>query len=187
MPTDLALCKPAGTDTKLNQSINQSSCIVHGMLPDCYVWGMATQFMLTTEALKPGFFESLGTRIPQSIQDAIQVCRNIGVRHIWIDALCIIQDDNKDKKDQIALMDEIYGHALAVLIGAAGDDTACSIPGLGKRKRELTSYVETVDGQLLMTSLATTTFSAKRSQWNTRAWTYQEYILGNRLLIFPDT
>ncbi|KAM3070411.1 hypothetical protein ACMFMG_010238 [Clarireedia jacksonii] len=105
-----------------------------------YVWGMATQFMLTTEALKPGFFESLGTRIPQSIQDAIQVCRNIGVRHIWIDALCIIQDDNKDKKDQIALMDEIYGHALAVLIGAAGDDTACSIPGLDAERAAVDAY-----------------------------------------------
>jgi hypothetical protein len=172
------------------------SCLVDGSMAKeymtlSYVWGMAAQFMLTTDvltdSLKPGFFESLGTNIPQSIQDAIQVCRNIGVRHIWVDALCILQDDDIDKKDQIALMDEIYGRALAVLIVAAGDGAAYGIPGLGKRKRELASYVETVDGQELMTSLATTTFSAKRSQWNTRAWTYQEYILGNRLLVFTDT
>ena len=58
---------------------------------------------------------------------------------------------------------------------------------MGEKKRELVSYVETVDGKVLMTSLATTTFSAKRSKWNTRAWTYQEYILGNRLLVFTDT
>jgi hypothetical protein len=172
------------------------SCLVDGSVVKeymslSYVWGMVSQFMLTTnvltDSLKPGFFESLGTKVPQSIQDAIQVCRNIGVRYLWVDALCIIQDDDRDKKDQIALMDEIYGHALAVLVVAAGDGAAYGIPGMGKRKRELASYVENVDGQMLMTSLATTTFSAKRSQWNTRAWTYQEYILGNRLLVFTDT
>jgi len=84
-------------------------------------------------------------------------------------------------------MDEIYGYALAVLVVAAGDDAAYGIPGLGKRKRELASYVETVHEQLLMISLTTTAFSAKQSQWNIRAWTYQEYILGNRLLVFTDT
>ena len=47
--------------------------------------------------------------------------------------------------------------------------------------------METVDGKELMTSLATTTISAKRLTWNTGAWTYQEYILGNRLLAFTDT
>jgi len=96
-----------------------SSCIV-----DCstvkeyltlsYVWGMAAQFMLTKDVVEDsrnkGFFESLGTKIPQSIRDAMQVCRNIGVRHLRVDALCIVQDDDEDKKDQIGLMDEIYGH-----------------------------------------------------------------------------
>ncbi|EXJ72525.1 uncharacterized protein A1O5_03671 [Cladophialophora psammophila CBS 110553] len=156
-----------------------------------YVWGMAAQFMLTKDVVvdstKEGFFASLGTKIPQSIRDAMQVCRNIGVRYLWVDALCIVQDDDEDKKDQIGLMDEIYGRALAVLIVAAGDGADYGIPGMGEKKRALASYQETLDGKKLMTSLATTTFSAKRSQWNTRAWTYQEYILGNRLLVFTET
>lgn len=174
----------------------EKSCIVdgstvHEYLTLSYVWGMAAQFMLTKDVVEDSkneaFFASVGIKIPQSIRDAMQVCRDIGVRHLWVDVLCIIQDDDKDKKDQISLMDEIYGHALAVLIVAAGDGADYGIPGMGERKRALASYRETVDGKVLMTSLATTTFSAKRSQWNTRAWTYQEYILGNRLLVFTDT
>ncbi|KAF2108596.1 heterokaryon incompatibility protein-domain-containing protein [Lophiotrema nucula] len=174
----------------------EKGCIVNGStvteyLTLSYVWGMAAQFMLTKDVVKDsskeGFFGSLGTKVPQSIRDAMQVCRNIGVRHLWVDALCIVQDDEQDKDDQIRLMDEIYGQALAVLIVAAGDDANYGIPGMGEKKRALATYEETVDGKVLMTSLATTTFSAKRSHWNTRAWTYQEYILGKRLLVFTDT
>jgi len=130
-----------------------SSCIVDGSavkeyLTLSYGWGMAAQFMLTKDVVEDsrnkGFFESLGTKIPQSIRDAMQVCRNIGVHHLWVDALCIVQDDDEDI--QIGLMDEIYGHALAVLIVAAGDGVDYGIPGMGEKMRELVSYVETVDG-----------------------------------------
>ncbi len=174
----------------------EKNCIVDGRDVDeyftlSYVWGMTAQFMLTKEVVKDstneGFFTTVGTKIPQSIRDAMQVCRNIGVRYLWVDALCIVQDDDQDKSDQIRLMDEIYGHARAVLIVAAGEGAEHGIPGMGKQTRSLVNCEEVVDGKTLMTSLASTTDSAKRSHWNTRAWTYQEYILGNRLLVFTET
>lgn len=174
----------------------EKNCIVDGPNVDeyftlSYVWGMAAQFMLTKDVVNDstneGFFSSIGTKIPRSIRDAMQVCRNIGVRYLWVDALCIVQDDEQDKSDQIGLMDEIYGHALAVLIVAAGDGAEHGIPGMGQRTRAIINCEEAVDGKILMTSLASTTNSAKRSHWNTRAWTYQEYILGNRLLVFTET
>jgi hypothetical protein len=174
----------------------EKNCIVGGLNVDeyfalSYVWGMAAQFMLTKDVVNDstnkGFFTSIGTKIPQSIRDAMQVCRNIGVRHLWVDALCIVQDDDEDKSDQIKLMDEIYGHALAVLVVAAGEGAEHGIPGMGQRERALVTCEEVVDGKILRTSLASTTHSAKRSHWNTRAWTYQEYILGNRLLFFTET
>jgi hypothetical protein len=174
----------------------EKNCIVDGAQCDeyfalSYVWGMLAQFMLTKDVVNDstneGFFSSVGTKIPQSIRDAMQVCRNIGVRHLWVDALCIVQDDDEDKSDQIKLMDEIYGHALAVLVVAAGEGAEYGIPGMGAKPRALVNCEEAVDGKILMTSLASTTHSAKRSHWNTRAWTYQEYILGNRLLFFTET
>ncbi|PQE16155.1 hypothetical protein CJF31_00009146 [Rutstroemia sp. NJR-2017a BVV2] len=174
----------------------EKNCIVDGSNVDeyftlSYVWGMAAQFMLTKDVVNDskteGFFSSISTKIPQSIRDAMQVCRNIGVRYLWVDALCIVQNDEQDKNDQIGLMDEIYGQALAVLIVAAGDGAEHGIPGMGQRTRALINCEEAVNGKILMTSLASTTNSAKQSHWNTRAWTYQEYILGNRLLVFTET
>ena len=174
----------------------EKNCIADGSNVDeyfalSYVWGMGAQFMLTKDVVNDstneGYFASIGTKVPQSIRDAMQVCRNIGVRFLWVDALCIVQDDDQDKCDQVRLMDEIYGRALAVLIVAAGDSAEHGIPGMGQQSRALINCETAVHGKILMTSLASTTDSAKRSHWNTRAWTYQEYILGNRLLVFTET
>ncbi|KXX79348.1 Heterokaryon incompatibility protein 6, OR allele [Madurella mycetomatis] len=134
----------------------EKNCIVDGRNVDeyftlSYAWGMAAQFMLTKDVLNDstneGFFSSIGTKIPQTIRDAMQVCRNIGVRYLWVDALCIVQDDEQDKSDQIGLMDEIYGHALAVLIVAAGDGAEHGIPGMGQQTRALVNCEEAVDAQ----------------------------------------
>lgn len=46
--------------------------------------------------------------LPQAIQDAIQVTIGIGIPYLWVDALCIIQDDDDDKADQIIQMHKIY-------------------------------------------------------------------------------
>ncbi|KAI1313348.1 heterokaryon incompatibility protein-domain-containing protein [Xylaria venustula] len=44
-------------------------------------------------------------------QDAILLCRMVGCYYIWIDSLCIIQDDNSDWKEQSQKMAEIYSNA----------------------------------------------------------------------------
>lgn len=41
-------------------------------------------------------------------QDAINVTRRLGLRYLWIDSLCIIQDEIDDKRTQISQMGTIY-------------------------------------------------------------------------------
>ena len=55
---------------------------------------------------------------PQTIQDAVRVCCSLGFHYIWIDALCIVQDDDEEKASEIANMASIYRGA-ALTIGAA--------------------------------------------------------------------
>jgi Heterokaryon incompatibility protein (HET) len=115
------------------------------------------------------------------------LCRKIGVRYLWVDALCILQGNKEEKVKQIAQMDAIYSRALATIVCAFGQDSNSGIPGLSGPKRQLVQFLETFDGQKLTSSLSSTTGSARRSIWNTKAWTCQEYILSKRLLVFTDT
>ena len=57
--------------------------------------------------------------LPQNFKDAIEVTRKLGLRYLWIDALCIIQDDLSDWEVESREMSSIYGDAHLV-IGADG-------------------------------------------------------------------
>ncbi|KAI1373954.1 hypothetical protein F4677DRAFT_184680 [Hypoxylon crocopeplum] len=58
--------------------------------------------------------------IPRTILDTIQLVRDIGFRFLWIDSLCILQDDDGDKLQHLPHMDSIYRCASLVIIAAAG-------------------------------------------------------------------
>jgi hypothetical protein len=76
-----------------------------------YSWG-GTQKVTTTKATL--IDRQHGIRLynlPPTIQDAIQVTRDLGFRYLWIDALCIIQDDYEDKNIEINRMGSIYKNA----------------------------------------------------------------------------
>jgi hypothetical protein len=62
--------------------------------------------------------------LPRTIRDAIEVTRVIGYHYLWVDSLCIIQDDEEDRDLQINMMDEIYSNADLTI--AAGSGTSCS-------------------------------------------------------------
>jgi hypothetical protein len=46
-------------------------------------------------------------RVATSIEDAIILCQKPNERYMWVDELCIVQDDLKDKEHQISHMDNI--------------------------------------------------------------------------------
>jgi hypothetical protein len=57
--------------------------------------------------------------LPKTFQDAIIVARKFGIKYLWIDSLCIIQDSPQDWQVQSALMGEIYRNAVITIAGSA--------------------------------------------------------------------
>jgi hypothetical protein len=55
------------------------------------------------------------TQLPQSFKDAIEVTNMLGSRYVWIDALCVVQDDDLDWSDQASQMGSIYANASVTL------------------------------------------------------------------------
>ena len=52
----------------------------------------------------------------QTVQDAITVTRKLGIRYLWVDALCIIQDSNSDKANEIREMGNVYKMQQSLLL-----------------------------------------------------------------------
>ncbi|CAG7562051.1 unnamed protein product [Fusarium equiseti] len=53
--------------------------------------------------------------LPLSFQDAISVTKGLGLRYLWIDALCIIQDSQADWEIESGNMAAIYQNAYLVI------------------------------------------------------------------------
>ena len=58
--------------------------------------------------------------LPATLEDATKLVRDLGKKYIWIDSLCIEQDDAKDKSAQIDLMDLIYESAWLTIVTLSG-------------------------------------------------------------------
>jgi hypothetical protein len=57
--------------------------------------------------------------LPKTFQDAIFVTRALGIQYLWIDSLCIIQDDSVDWQFQSAQMADIYRNSILTIAGSA--------------------------------------------------------------------
>ncbi|PMD28656.1 heterokaryon incompatibility, partial [Hyaloscypha hepaticicola] len=86
-----------------------------------YVWGRVEQFMLCRSNYDELQGENSlgGRRLPDTIRDAMDLCSALRIPYIWIDSLCIIQDNLHDKYVHINNMDRIYQRAVLTIVSAA--------------------------------------------------------------------
>jgi hypothetical protein len=91
-----------------------------------YVWGgvESVSASLTNMHIlqQAGSLLSPEMRIPQTLRDAIKLVADLGERFLWVDRLCIVQDDHSAKHSQLAAMATIYGKAYFTIIAAQGVD-----------------------------------------------------------------
>ncbi|KAG1742781.1 heterokaryon incompatibility protein-domain-containing protein [Suillus paluster] len=152
-----------------------------------YVWGgIGTEYWTTkdniTERSKPGGLNT--ANLPDTITDSILFVRQLGERYIWIDALCIIQDDLKDKSTQLHAMDSVYGLSHLTIIAAGSTTARDPLPGCRPRTRTLQQHIEVVQGLHLCVAPPRLREAITLSAWNTRCWTCQESVLSRRRIYF---
>jgi hypothetical protein len=97
-----------------------------------YVWGGAQVLRTTSENLevlmRPGALEKL--RPAPVVQDAIELSRSIGVRYLWVDGLCIPQDDGVLTAFYINRMDYIYSQSVLTVVAASSTSSMDRLPGV---------------------------------------------------------
>jgi hypothetical protein len=149
-----------------------------------YVWGNV-RMLQTTRAnfqslQRDGSLERAFDEVPTVIHDAIKLTNKLGIRYLWADCLCIVQDDGASKHIQLAQMDRIYREAVLTIAALAGQDANCPLPGVRPKSRE--TVVDEAGGLHLAIYQPHLTGSLGRSVYATRGWTFQESVLSRRVL-----
>ena len=157
-----------------------------------YCWGIA-QPMMTTEARYPLYLQAIDEHaLPKTIQDAIKVTREVGLRFLWVDSLCIIQDSPLDKSHEISRMQHVFRHSYLTILAASAPNA-----NFGFLKRVLAPPSQYYgfpylcpDGRIGEVVLRRWTPALDHNPAddpvNTRAWIFQERLLSRRLLIYQS-
>ncbi|KAH7063883.1 heterokaryon incompatibility protein-domain-containing protein [Paraphoma chrysanthemicola] len=89
-----------------------------------YCWGSSEQ-PTTTKANLSARSTGLQTSIlPKTLQDAIFITKGLGLKYIWIDSICIVQDDENEWAVQASRMASIYSAAYVVLAATSSEDSS---------------------------------------------------------------
>lgn len=146
-----------------------------------YVWGGASTLKTGRDNLislmREMSLESHWDKIPRTIRDTISLVDQLGIPYLWVDSLCIIQDDSESKHDQIQAMAGIYANAYVTIIAGNGWDANHGLRGIQgvTEPRHLSSFLKSdVKGNLQPYS----------SIWYSRGWTFQEMVFSPRKIMF---
>jgi len=86
-------------------------------------WGGTDPVLTVSENIEDFKREIASPLLSKTFRDAIEVTRRLGLRYIWIDSLCIIQNDASDWAQEAASMGNVYKHALCNVAAASMEDS----------------------------------------------------------------
>lgn len=142
-----------------------------------YVWGCIPMLKLTSRnrqvLAQVGSIKEASnwSRIPQTIRDAITLVQKLSLRYLWVDSLCLIQDDDKDLQHGIESMDHIYEKSHATIIASAGSHAHFGLPGITDESRVGSQRAVEVSPGLRLTRVRSLGDQLKHSEYARRAWT----------------
>ncbi|KAK1830907.1 heterokaryon incompatibility protein-domain-containing protein [Podospora conica] len=152
---------------------------VYAALSHC--WGKAP-VVRTTKASLPLFTQGVDpSTLSKTFMDAISLTRNLGIRYLWIDSLCIVQDDALDWEREAARMALVYSKARVTIAASAASD---GTHGLLRKPADTPFIPLASDDRVLVGPKLQRFQDLARQPLNARAWTLQERILAPRTLHF---
>ncbi|KAF2734659.1 HET-domain-containing protein, partial [Polyplosphaeria fusca] len=127
--------------------------------------------------------------LPVTFRDAIILSQGIGIPYLWIDSLCIIQDDTQDWEHEAALMGNLYENATLVIAAAGSENSTKGLFVSARPKSdplELPFSTAATREESFLTSIAPSAEDrpGEHSPLSTRAWVLQEWYLARRLVFF---
>ncbi|KAH8681990.1 heterokaryon incompatibility protein-domain-containing protein [Xylariales sp. PMI_506] len=151
-------------------------------------WGRDHSFTTTTADLETrqqeGFtFEEL----PETYRDAAAVTAKLGFHYLWIDAICIVQDDEADWIHESELMGGIYRSAAFTIATHCSENDDDGFLARALRKRGAVQLNEKRLPSTFIRPRADLELDVSRSPLCKRGWVLQERFLSRRILHFTPS
>ncbi|KAF2194114.1 HET-domain-containing protein [Zopfia rhizophila CBS 207.26] len=135
--------------------------------------------------------------MPKTFADTVMVTRRLNVRYLWIDSVCIIQDDPKDWEKEAARMCGVYQNALLTIAATHAKDGAVGLfsarDGLATRPCQLPiGNQRATDGEtgpvfICIDKMSYTwVMRVRPTPLHGRAWVLQEQLLSSRILSYEN-
>ncbi|TDZ24387.1 Nipped-B-like protein B [Colletotrichum orbiculare MAFF 240422] len=113
--------------------------------------------------------------VPQTILDAMWLARKLGIKYLWVDRFCIVQDDDVERDEYIRNMAYVYANAYLTIVAAAGDAETGLTALLKKTPPPRGGPAKMKHDDLVLSS-----------RWAGRAWTVQEGMYSRRKVFVFD-
>lgn len=159
-----------------------------------HCWGEKMVYRLLSSNIEESMRAISLDTLPKTFSEAVTVSRLLGLRYIWIDSLCIIQDSLEDWERNAAVMWKVYRYSHLTLAASASGDSSgglfrtrlaatvlpCLVHVPERHPHFKTGTYEVYDEDEMNESVHTT-------RLNSRAWVLQERVLSPRIVHFTDT
>ena len=158
-----------------------------------YVWGAGVRQFRTSRATLD-FLQSKGSisntkvrdKLPETITRAMHLISLLGLDLLWVDTLCIVEDDPVHTAAQIDSMASIFSNSYLTLCAADGIDATSGLLGVPE-----CSQPRSIQQDIL--AFTDGLITSRWVQWMDgdsvycqRGWTFQEQMLSRRTLSFTD-
>ncbi|EXJ84419.1 hypothetical protein A1O3_05086 [Capronia epimyces CBS 606.96] len=161
---------------RLNLSVDMKNVEDYAALS--YSWGGEQLFKTEQKNLHERQKQINFCELPKTIQDAIRVTWGLKIHYLWVDSLCILQDEGEDQKNEFLQQAEIYSGAQVTIAASKSQN---------HREGFLDELIFKVpSGTSSWLLLLKLNAPNQPEPLFTRGWTFQEYHLSRRILSYES-
>lgn len=154
-----------------------------------HCWGGHVPLTLTTDKLAVYKTAIAIASLPPTFSQAVEITRKLGVRYLWIDSLCILQDSSEDWEQESANIGNIYGGSFLTIAARAAKNPeggcffARQTPALSCRIQYYSSDSSVV-GSMYFRDPDALVEKLSAAPLDSRGWVLQEKVLSPRVVSY---